>query len=266
MNCDNQAMELFDSHCHLDDPRFDPERRAVLRRAREAGVTDLVIPGVSAETWARTRACCAGEAGVHRAYGLHPYFLDRHRSAHVKQLQRWLETERPVAVGECGLDYRNAQPDPADQLVFFRAQLRLARDGRLPVIVHACKAVDAVLAELRRVPGVRGVIHGFAGSEQQARQLIDLGFKLGIGATVQFDRARRLQRVVARMPLEALLIETDAPDQPGPAHRGGRNEPAYVRAVAERIAELREMPVEELARATADNARALFGLREAAHV
>ena len=253
-------MQLFDSHCHLDDPRFDPERRAVLRRAREAGVSDLVIPSVSAETWERTRACCAGEAGIHRAYGLHPCFLSRHRRSHVRQLERWLEAERPVAVGECGLDYRNPELDPADQSAFFRAQLHLARDARLPVIVHACKAVDAVLAQLRRVPGVRGVIHGFAGSEQQAGQLIDLGFKLGLGANVQFDRAQRLRRVVARMPLAALLVETDAPDQPGPGHRGELNEPAYVREVVERIAELREMSVEELARVTVDNARELFGL------
>ena len=253
-------MYWFDSHCHLDDPRFDLEREAVLHRAREAGVRDLVIPSVSAASWARTRDCCAGESGVHRAYGLHPYFLNQHRRAHLAWLEAWLETERPVAVGECGLDYHRADLDPKRQSVFFQAQLRIAREAGLPVIVHARKAVDAVLAEARQVPGVRGIVHGFVGSEQQARRLIDLGFKLSIGANVRFERAQRLRQVVAAVPLEALLIETDAPDQPGPDHRGESNEPAYVGEVAVQIAELRDLPVEVVARATAANACDLFGL------
>ena len=257
-------MRWFDSHCHLDDPRFAPDSGAVLRRAREAGVWDLIVPGVSADTWMRTRDCCMGEIGVHRAYGLHPYFLTQHRRDHLTSLAQWLETERPIAVGECGLDYHRADLDPERQIAFFQAQLRLARDADLPVIVHARKAVDAVTAQVRRVPGLRGVIHGFAGSEQQAWRLCDLGFKLGIGANIGFERAQRLRRVATRLPLEALLIETDAPDQPGPEHRGERNEPAYVGAVAAQIARLRDLPVAEVAHATTANACELFGL-EANH-
>ncbi|TWT21786.1 TatD family hydrolase [Luteimonas wenzhouensis] len=253
-------MELVDSHCHLDAPGFDPDRGAVIDRARAAGVRTQVVPAVDAVQWPRLREVCRMADGLHPAYGLHPMYLASHRPEHLQDLRGWLERERPVAVGECGLDYYVEGLDPAAQQVCFEGQLRLAREFDLPVIVHARRAVDAVIASLRRIGGLRGVIHSWSGSEEQARQLWKLDFMLGIGGPVTYERARRLRRLVATMPLEHLLLETDAPDQPDAGIRGQRNEPARLAAVLDAVAALRDQPREEVARATAANAARLFGL------
>ena len=253
-------MELVDSHCHLDAPGFDPDRGAVIDRARAAGVRTQVVPAVEAVQWPRLREVCRMADGLHPAYGLHPMYLASHRPEHLQDLRGWLERERPVAVGECGLDYYVEGLDPAAQQVCFEGQLRLAREFDLPVIVHARRAVDAVIASLRRIGGLRGVIHSWSGSEEQARQLWKLDFMLGIGGPVTYERARRLRRLVATMPLEHLLLETDAPDQPDAGIRGQRNEPARLAAVLDAVAALRDQPREEVARATAANATRLFGL------
>jgi TatD DNase family protein len=187
-------------------------------------------------------------------------YLSDHRPAHLRQLRDWIERERPVAVGECGLDYFVEGLDASAQQVYFDGQLQLAREFELPVIVHARRAVDAVIAAIRRVDGLRGVVHSFSGSAEQAAQLHRLGFLLGIGGPVTFERAQRLRRLVANMPLEQLLLETDSPDQPGAAHRGERNEPAHLAEVLDVVAELRGMTSGALAKATAANASRLFNL------
>ncbi len=253
-------MELIDSHCHLDATEFDPDRADVVARARQAGVRVQVVPAVTADGWPKLREVCSGGEGLHPAYGLHPVFLDAHRSEHLEALHGWLERERPVAVGECGLDYYVEGLDRQDQQAYFDGQLRLAREFDLPVIVHARRAVDAVIASLRRVGGLRGVVHSWSGSEEQARQLWKLDFMLGVGGPVTYERARRLRRLVAAMPLEHLLLETDAPDQPDAEIRGRRNEPARLARVLDVVAQLRDQPPAEIARATSDNARRLFAL------
>jgi TatD DNase family protein len=150
--------------------------------------------------------------------------------------------------------------DLATQRHYFSAQLALARELDLPVIVHARRAVEEVILSLRRLPGLRGVVHSFAGSEQQAQRLWDIGFHLGIGGPVTYARARRLRNLVARMPLDRLLLETDAPDQPDAMHRGQRNEPARLGEVLGCIASLRDESAAAIATATTANARRLFGL------
>jgi len=251
---------LVDTHCHLDVAEFDPDRDAVVARARAAGVAHQVVPAIEAGTWPALQALCHDSPGLHPAYGLHPTFLDRHQPAHLQQLGDWLERERPVAVGECGLDFYVEGLDPGLQQTYFDAQLALARELDLPVIVHARRAVEQVIAAIRRFGPLRGVIHSYPGSEEQARQLWKLGFLLGIGGPVTYARARRLHRVVAAVPLEQLLLETDAPDQPDAEHRGQRNEPARLPLVCAHVARLRGMPPEALAAATTANARRLFGL------
>ncbi|TWG91080.1 TatD DNase family protein [Luteimonas sp. J16] len=253
-------MELVDSHCHLDAPEFDRDRAAVLDRARAAGVRQQVVPAVEAAEWPKLREVCRAADGLHPAYGLHPMYLAAHRPGHLEDLRGWIERERPVAVGECGLDYYVEGLDHAAQQACFDAQLRLAREFGLPVIVHARRAVDAVIASLRRVGGLRGVVHSWSGSEEQAGQLWKLGFLLGIGGPITYERARRLRRLVATMPLEYLLLETDAPDQPDAGIRGQRNEPARLAAVLDAVAALRRQPREDIARATTANAARLFGL------
>ena len=190
---------------------------------------------------------------------MHPLFLDHHREEHVDQLATWLAEHPAVAVGEIGLDYFVEELDRGRQQMYFERQLRVARDFDLPVIVHARRAVDEVTATLRRIGGLRGVVHSFAGSEQQAEQLWRLGFLIGIGGPVTYERAQRLRRIVASMPIEHLLLETDTPDQPGASHRGQRNEPARLVDVLHVIAELRGSSAQDIASATTANARTLFG-------
>ena len=253
-------MMLVDSHVHLDFPAFDHDREAVVARARAAGVAAFVVPGTKRGRWERVRETAARHDGAFPAYGIHPWFLDRHGPEDLEELERWLAREPAVAVGECGLDYWLPAADEALQREFFSAQLRLAKHHHLPVIVHARKSLDQVTREIRAAGCERGVIHSFSGSLQQAEKVIDRGFLLGLGGVVTHPRARRLRSLVPALPLESLLLETDAPDQPGAAHRGKRNEPAWLTEVLETVAELRREPAEEIAAVTSANARRLFGL------
>lgn len=252
----------IDSHSHLDAPEFDGDRDAVLARAHAAGVARQVVPAVAAAGWPILRRLAAATPGLHPAYGLHPVYLARHRPEDLAALPDWIEAERPCAVGECGLDYFVPDLDPEAQARVFTRQLEIAREARLPVIVHARRAVDAVIAAVRRIGGLRGVVHSYGGSEEQARQLWQMGFLLGIGGPATHERASRLRALVARMPLEFLLLETDSPDQPPAGHRGERNEPARLPGIGAVVAALRGIEPEALAAATCRNARRLFGLPE----
>jgi TatD DNase family protein len=248
------SCEWVDSHCHLDFPAFDADRAVVLDRARAAGVTGFVVPGTTPEGWDRV-AAIAGEPGVHVAYGLHPWWVGEHRPEHLEALARRLGSGRAVAVGECGLDFAR-DIDRDAQRYWFVAQLRLAADYDLPVIVHAVRALDEVLRELRAFPGLAGVIHGFAGSRQQAEQCAAAGFLLGIGPAV--TRSSRLRGAVSAMPIECLLLETDAPDRPVAAHRGERGEPSHLIEVAALVCEWKGVAPEALARITSANANRLY--------
>ncbi len=251
---------LIDSHCHLDASEFDADRTAVIERARAAGVQAQVVPAVTAASWPKLREVCQQAPGLYPAYGLHPMFLADHRPEHLGQLREWVERERPCAIGECGLDFFVEGLDAETQQDYFIGQLKLARDFDLPVIVHARRAVDAVITAIRRIGGLRGVVHSFPGSPEQAAQLDKLSFLLGLGGPLTYDRAQRLQRLVREMPLEQLLLETDAPDQPDAGIRGQRNEPARLSVIARHVAALRGTDVETVARLTSENARRLFAL------
>ncbi|WP_313051240.1 TatD family hydrolase [Stenotrophomonas cyclobalanopsidis] len=251
---------LIDSHCHLDASEFDADRTAVIERARAAGVQAQVVPAVTAASWPKLREVCQQAPGLYPAYGLHPMFLADHRPEHLGQLREWVERERPCAIGECGLDFFVEGLDAETQQDYFIGQLKLARDFDLPVIVHARRAVDAVITAIRRIGGLRGVVHSFPGSPEQAAQLDKLGFLLGLGGPLTYERAQRLQRLVREMPLEQLLLETDSPDQPDAGIRGQRNEPARLSVIARHVAALRGTDVETVAAATSENARRLFAL------
>lgn len=251
-------VPLFDSHSHLDAAEFDADREQVLDRAQASGVLEQLVPAVGRDGWSKLKAVCSMRPGLYPAYGLHPMFLDQHRPSDLDDLRTWVEREKPAAVGECGLDFFVEGLDAQAQRLYFIGQLEVARDFDLPVVVHARRAVEEVTASLRRIGGLRGVIHSYSGSEEQARQLFDLGFALGIGGPVTFERAQRLRRIVASMPIEFLLLETDSPDQPDSAHRGQRNEPALLVSVLEQVAALRGMEPSALADATRGNARRLF--------
>jgi len=253
-------LDLIDSHSHFDVAEFDGDRTHALARARAAGVRRQIVPAIDAAGFARVRELCAREHGLYPAYGLHPMYLAEHRPEHLQELEQWIERERPVAVGECGLDFFVPGLDADAQREYFRRQLELARKFDLPLILHARRAVDEVTAAIRRIGNLRGVVHSFSGSVEQAQHLWKLGFCLGLGGPLTYPRAHRLREIVATMPLEYLLLETDSPDQPLHGHQGQRNEPALLAEVCACVARLRGVEPEEVAAATTRNCERLFRL------
>lgn len=251
---------LIDSHVHTDDDRFKNDRLSVLEAARAANVIAQVVPGISRRLWPRIKAVCEQHHDLYACYGLHPCFHDEHETGDIDDLAVWIGREKPVAIGECGLDYFIGGADKARQQHLFSAQLALAREFDLPVVIHARKAVEDVIRMIRSSGHYRGMVHSFNGSRQQATRLIDLGYKLSFGGAVTFERAKRLRELVAQLPLDALLLETDAPDQPDASRNGQRNEPAYLVSVWESISMLRGETANDIALATTANAVELFRL------
>ena len=258
----------IDTHCHLDAPEFGSDRAAMIERARAAGVAQMVVPAVEVGNFETVRAL-AHAHGLAYALGIHPLCVDRAGPDDLDRLrarlQAWRDDPRLVAVGEIGIDHFVPGLDPARQERYFASQLEIARDAGLPVIVHVRRSADSLLKHLRRIP-VAGIAHAFNGSEQQARQFVDLGFKLGFGGAMTFDRALQIRRLAVALPLEAIVVETDSPDIPPhwlyrtAAERAGgaqaRNEPAELPRIAAVLAELRGLPADALARATTANAHA----------
>jgi len=252
---------LIDAHVHTDDERLSGDRSGVLAAAREANVIAQIVPAISQRYWPRIKSVCEAESDLFACYGLHPCFHDEHQDAHLADLAQWLSREKPVAVGECGLDYQIAGADKAHQQHFFNAQLSLAREFNLPVVIHARKAVEDVIRMIRASGHYKGLVHSFNGSQAQASRLIDLGYRLSFGGAVTFERARRLRELVTALPLDAILLETDAPDQPDASHHKQRNEPAYLINVWQAVCELRSEDGETIANATTANAISLFDLK-----
>lgn len=261
---------LIDTHCHLDCAEFVNDRDAIVERARAAGVGELVVPAVATEHFAAVRACCARYTGCWPAYGIHPLYVGaRDPERELAALRAWLGGEidgplAPLAVGEIGLDFYVAGHDVERQQRFFLGQLAVARDFDLPVVLHVRRAVDAVLKGLRRA-GVRGgIAHAFNGSRQQADEFIRLDFKLGFGGAMTYPGSTRIRQLAASLPLEAIVLETDAPDIPPYWLNGGRNEPAELAAMARTLAELRGVSAEDIVAATSANARAVLSRLPAA--
>lgn len=253
-------MELIDTHCHLDDSRFDTDRDEVVARAEAACVSRQIIPSTTAERWPLVRDICLRHPGLYPAFGLHPMFTNKHLDIHLERLETWVISETAVAVGECGLDYFIPSPDRPRQRTLFRRQIEIAVKQNLPLIIHARRSVEESIQILKEFPDARGVFHSYSGSLQQALQLADRGFLMSFGGPVTFDRATRLRSVATQLPSDAIMLESDAPDQPDFAHKGGRNEPAFITSVLRTLSELRNQPEEELAAATTANARGLFRL------
>jgi len=253
-------MELFDTHCHIDMAAFDADRAQVLQRAREQGVRHILVPAIDAEHWERLLKLCAKQAGLYPALGMHPIFLNSHHQEHITRLEQFVATQRPVAIGEIGLDYFVRGLDRDAQRKLFEAQLAVARDAKLPVVLHVRKAHDAVLSSLRRIPVPGGTVHAFSGSEQQARQYIDMGFKLGFGGTLTRERSRKIRHMARIMPMDAIVLETDAPDMAVAQHVGERNSPEYLVYCLQALAEVRDEAPEMIAAQTTANARAVFRL------
>jgi len=254
-------MELIDTHCHIDVADFDADRGEVLERAQASDVGSIVVPGIYAERWPELLHVCRGHERLFPALGLHPVYMERHRLEDLKALEEQIGRKRPVAVGEIGLDFFIPEPDRRGQERLLEAQLCIARDAGLPVLLHIRKAHDRVLKLLRRIEVPGGIAHAFNGSRQQAEQFIDLGFRLGFGGVITFDRARKIRTLAAELPLTSLVLETDAPDLPPASHRNGRNSPEYLPEVLAVLAELRDDDPANIAAQTTANARETLALR-----
>lgn len=239
----------IDTHCHLDAAEFDADRDAVHAAALAAGVKTIIVPAVEAGNFAAVRDCCRRYPGCLPAYGIHPLFVMRAMPEDLSTLRAWIEREKPLAVGEIGLDFYVDGVDPVQQEHFFVEQLKIARDYDLPVLLHVRRAVDSILKQLRRIGG-RGIAHAFNGSRQQADAFIHLGFKLGFGGAMTYDGSHRIRELAATLPLEALVLETDAPDIPPVWLQRGRNAPAELPRLAMVLAELRGTTEEVIAAGT----------------
>ncbi len=253
-------MALIDAHCHIDFPEFEPDRAAVLARCRSLGIERIVVPGVSAATWDRLLTVCADDTLLVPALGLHPVFLEEHEEAHLAELERRLGETPAVAVGEIGLDFQLRDSDREAQLALCEAQLVIARDAGLPVILHVRKAHEEMLGLLGRIRPPGGIAHAFNGSLQQAARYRDLGFRLGFGGTVTFDNARHIHELARELPLSDIVLETDAPDMSPAAHRGERNSPEYLPEILAALARVREEDAATIAEITAANVRDVLGL------
>lgn len=258
---------LIDTHCHLDFPQFDGWRETELKAAHTAGVRAIVIPGVMAQHWSRLLTLTEQpvHAGIrlYPALGLHPCFMEAHRPEQLIELEALIQQRQDVvALGEIGLDFQ-IDADRKAQLELFVAQLEIARRLALPVLMHVRKAHDEVLKQLRRLRLPRaGIVHAFSGSEQQAREYAKLGFRLGFGGAISYSRASKLRRLAAELPLEWLVLETDAPDMPLADWRDEPNRPQRVADVAGVIAGLRDIDVSVVAQVTSATARELLALAD----
>jgi TatD DNase family protein len=257
-------MRLIDTHNHLDCPDFEQDRAAVLQRSRELGVERQVLLGVFRENWEDVWALVEQEPDLYAALGLHPIYLARHRPEHLIALREWLQRlaghPKLCAVGEIGLDYYLEDLDRDGQQAVFEEQLRIAIDFELPVLLHVRRAHAAMIATLKRYkPKRQGIIHAFAGSREESREYLKLGFRLGLGGAPTWPQANRLRKVVPEIPLESIVLETDSPDMAPSMYPGMRNSPEHLPAICTALAELKGISPEELAIASTRNAMELFG-------
>lgn len=270
---------MIDSHCHFDFSVFDADRTEILQGCAAAGITGIIVPGIQPSQWqpllslltalSRSVSPCRLWAAV----GVHPWWVEALQASFKgtetavkpfckQQLQDALAQPHVVAVGECGLDGSLLLP-LEQQLPVFEWQLQVAADVGLPLILHGHKAHNEILRLLSHYrPAAGGVIHAFSGSEELARQYWRLGFYLGVGGTITYPRASKTRRAIRAMPLESLLLETDAPDMPLNGYQGQRNSPLRLPQIARCLAELREEPLARIQQQTTHNTRRLFALGE----
>lgn len=250
---------MIDTHCHLDQPAFRKDLSCVLARSRRAGVDQWIVPATRLADFPSVVALRS--SALHVALGLHPLFLDDHPVDALKQLDTWLNTIQPVAVGEVGLDYlAPAHTHPAQRRLF-EAQVCMAQRFQRPLLLHVRKAHDLVITLLQQCAFSQGgIVHAFNGSLQQAHRYGALGFRLGFGGVVTRDRARRIHKMATFVPDALLVLETDAPDLPPAGHLGERNEPAYLPLVAQSLAQLRQVSVRHVMEVTTHNAQACLGI------
>lgn len=256
-------MRLIDTHTHLDFPPFDDDREQVIANALSRGVERQVLIGVYHDHWERLWALAVSQPSLHATLGLHPVFMHKHTDAHLRQLRTWLERlhrhPKLCAIGEVGLDYYIDTPDKPAQQALFEAQIALAIEFDLPLLLHVRRAHADVVATLKRYKPPRGgIAHAFSGSYEEAREYLRLGFKIGLGGAGTWPQAHRMHRVLKQLPLDGIVLETDSPDIAPASHPGERNSPEFLPDICVELARLKGIEAEELAETSTRNAEALF--------
>lgn len=262
-----EPTEWIDSHCHFDFEDFDSDRAALWQSCRERGVNAMVIPGVAPHQWPRMAQLCASNHGLFYSVGLHPCWLESflNRDTWRNQLPLLRETliksasdKNCVAIGECGLDHY-IEGDPEQQQAVLTCHLEVAAALDLPVILHCRRAHNELLRLLKNHrPPRGGVVHAFSGSAEIARQYWAMGFYLGVGGTITYERANKTRSAVKQLPLTAILLETDAPDMPLSGQQGRRNSPDQILSIGNTLAQLRGEPLDRVAQQTTRNSQQLF--------
>jgi len=249
-------LELFDTHCHLDFPVFDVDRKLLIEKSLENGIENILLPGTKKDDWRLLRMHVALNKGLHAALGLHPMFIDEHTEQHLHDLELALNLPPVVAVGEIGLDFYDKNLDKDKQQVFFRAQLKLAKAKKFPVILHVRKAHDEVLKHLGLLQFAEGgIVHAFNGTLQHAKSYISKGFKLGFGGTMTYSRSVKIRELAKILPLESIVLETDAPDMVPSSSSSKRNTPVHLLDNFSALCKLRAETAEEIAMVTTNNAK-----------
>ncbi|MEY6761409.1 metal-dependent hydrolase [Kluyvera ascorbata] len=254
---------FIDTHCHFDFPPFTGDEEASIQRAAAVGVNKIIIPATEADNFPRVLALAERFPPLYAAVGLHPIVVERHNDESLAQLEAAiaLKPAKLVAVGEIGLDLYRENPQFERQQYLLDEQLRLAKRYDLPVILHSRRTHDKLALHLKRHNLPRtGVVHGFAGSFQQAERFVQLGYKIGVGGTISYPRASKTRDVMAQLPLSSLVLETDAPDMPLNGYQGQPNRPERVAEVFTHLCSLRHESPEEIVTALLENTHALFGL------
>jgi len=251
---------LIDTHAHLDDARFDGDRDAMIARAREAGVEHFVTIGCDLSTSRAAVELADRYPFVYATVGVHPHEAKQIGDSWYDDLRRLAQHKKVVAYGEIGLDYHYNHSPPKLQRERFREQITLARELRLPIVVHTREAQDDTIAILKEenAADVGGVFHCFSGDARLAKNALDLGFLLSFSGVITFQNATMLRDIVKTVPMDRILVETDSPYLTPAPHRGKRNEPAHVRLVAEKIAAIQGMTADQIAELTSQNARRVF--------
>jgi TatD DNase family protein len=256
-------MQLIDTHNHLDFPPFDEDREQVIDQALARGVQRQVLIGVYHDHWQRLWDLVESQPSLFATLGLHPVFMHMHTPDHLNALRQWLERlhghPKLCAIGEVGLDYYVERPDKEEQKALFNAQIELAMEFDLPLLLHVRRAHADVVAMLKaHKPPRGGIAHAFSGSYEEAREYLRLGFKIGLGGAGTWPQALRMQRVLKQLPLEGIVLETDAPDITPASHAGERNSPAFLPDICRALAEIKGVDAQLLADASTRNARELF--------
>lgn len=256
-----QMIEIIDTHCHLDNSLFNHDLDNILLRCHATGISKIIVPAITSGNWDTVLALCDQYDELYPALGLHPLYCDQHLNNDIYLLDDYLSHHAVVAVGEIGLDYYDKNANREKQLTQFEQQLKLAEKFELPVLLHARKSHSDILKCLKKYTLVGGISHAFNGSLEQADEYIKLGFKLGLGAVMTYEKATKIRRLATELPLHSIVLETDAPDMSGYLHQGERNSPEYLHETLSVLADLRGQDIHTIAKQTTQNSYDVFAGR-----